>query len=107
MESEVLFAQLTREPGFPIRGPATQFADYHRDSGTGLLISERIQLGANGIERQYHKCLDYEMPEPLQHYRALMTALGRLVGAHRSGRIRIGDRFPVDMQAAQVGERAP
>ena len=107
MESEVLFAGLTREPGFPITVPATQFADYHRDSGTGLLISERIQLGANGIERQYHKCLDYEMPEPVAHYRALLTTLGRLVGGHRSGRIPVGDQFPVDMQGAQVGERAP
>ena len=107
MESEVLFASLSREPGFPITVPATQFADYHRDTGTGLLISERIQLGANGIERQYHKCLDYEMPEPLEHYRALVSALGRLVGGHRSGRIPAGDQFPVDMQTAQVGERAP
>ena len=107
MESEVLFAGLTREPGFPITVPATQFADYHRDSGTGLLISERIQLGANGIERQYLKCLDYEMPEPVAHYRALLTTLGRLVGGHRSGRIPVGDQFPVDMRGAQVGERAP
>jgi hypothetical protein len=107
MESEVLFAHLTREPGFPITVPATQFADYHRDTGTGLLISERIAFGSNGIERQYHKCLDYEMPEPVEHYRALVTALGRLVGGHRSGRIPAGDQFPVDMQAAQVGERAP
>jgi hypothetical protein len=106
MESEVLFATLSREPGFPITVPATQFADYHCDTGTGLLISERIQLGANGIERQNHKCLDYEMLEPLQHYRALVTALGRLVGGHRSGRIS-ADQFPVDMQAAQVGERTP
>ena len=47
------------------------------------------------------------MPEPLEHYRALLTALARLVGGHRSGRIPVGDQFPVDMQAAQVGERAP
>jgi hypothetical protein len=107
MQSEVLFARLTREPGFPITVPATQFADYHYESGTGLLISERIGLGVNGIERQYHKCLDYEMPEPVAHYRALLTALGRLIGSHRSGRIAVGDQFPVDMQAAQVGERAP
>jgi hypothetical protein len=107
MESEVLFAGLTREPGFPIAVPANQFADYHRDTGTGLLISARINYGANGIERQYHKCLDYEMPDPVGHYRALVTALGRLVGGHRSGRVRVGDQFPVDMQAAQVGERAP
>ena len=42
MESEVRFASLSREPGFPITVPATQFADYHRETGTGLLI-----IGAN------------------------------------------------------------
>jgi hypothetical protein len=107
MESEVRFASLSREPGFPITVPVAQFADYHRETGTGLLISERITFGANGIERQYHKCLDYEMPEPVEHYRALLTALARLAGGHRSGRIVVGDQFPIDMQAAQVGERAP
>jgi len=71
MESEILFASLSREPGFPITVPCTQFADYHRGTGTGLLISEQIHFGADGIERQYHKCLDYEMPEPLNHYHAL------------------------------------
>ncbi|BBX46188.1 hypothetical protein GCM10009641_47750 [Mycobacterium cookii] len=103
MESEVLFAALSREPGFPITVPDVLFADYHRDSGTGILITERIQFGANGIERQYHKCLDYQMPDPLEHYRALVSALGRLAGyplsaAHAA-------RFPIDMQSAQVGER--
>jgi hypothetical protein len=109
MESEVLFASLSRQPGFPITVPATQFADYHRGSGTGLLICERIHFGANGIERQYHKCLDYEMTDPLAHYRALVAALGRLAGSHRSGRLPavIVDRFPVDMQAATVGEQTP
>ena len=43
------------------------------------------------------------MPESLEHYRALLTALGRLVGSHRCGHIAVGDHFPVDMQAAQVG----
>ncbi len=107
MESEVLFASLTRQPGFPITVPTALFADYHRDTGTGILISERIQLGANGIECHYHKCLDYVMPEPLEHYRVLVSALGRLVGSHRSGRLpaAIVDRFPVDMQVATVGER--
>jgi hypothetical protein len=109
MESEVLFASLSGAPGFPITVPATQFADYHRETGTGILISERIHFGVNGIERQYHKCLDYEMPEPLDHYRALLTALARLVGYHRSGRLTAGlaGQFPVDLQAATVGERVP
>lgn len=109
MESEVLFASLSRAPGFPITVPATQFADYHRDTGTGIPISERIHFGVNGIERQYHKCLDYKMPEPLAHYRALLTALARLAGCHRSGRLpaELIGQFPIDMQAAQVGERTP
>lgn len=109
MESEVLFAALSGAPGFPITVPTTQFADYHGDTGTGILISERIRFGCNGIERQHHKCLDYEMPEPLEHYRALVTALARLVGYHRSGRLPAGlaNRFPVDLEAATVGERIP
>ena len=64
MEPEVRFASLSRAPGFPIAVPAVQFGDYHRRTGTGILITERIQFGRNGIERQYHKCLDYEMPDP-------------------------------------------
>jgi len=107
MESEVLFASLSGTPGFPITVPEAQFADYHRDTGTGILITERIRFGANGIERQYHKCIDYEMPEPLDHYCALLTALARLVGHHRSGCLPAGliSQFPVDLQAATVGEQ--
>jgi hypothetical protein len=89
--------------------PRVQFADYHRDSGTGVLISERIRFGVNGIEPQYHKCLDYEMPDPLEHYRALVTAVARLAGTHRSGRLPAGliEQFPVDLRGATVGEPQP
>ncbi|WP_077089431.1 hypothetical protein [Mycobacterium rhizamassiliense] len=109
MEPEVRFAALSRAPGFPIAVPHVQFGDYHRDTGTGILITERIRFGGNGIERQYHKCLDYEMPEPLDHYRALLTALARLAGTQRSGRLpaELTAHFPLDVQAATVGERAP
>ncbi len=85
MEAEVRFAALSRRPGFPIAVPAVLFADFQRRSGTGILIAERIRFGTNGIEPQYHKCLDYEMPEPLEHYRALLIALARLSGTCRSG----------------------
>jgi hypothetical protein len=105
----VRFAALSRTPGFPIAVPAVQFGDYHRPSGTGLLITERIAFGVNGIERQYHKCLDYEMPAPVQHYRALLIALARLAGAHRSGLLPrdLTAHFPLDVQSATVGERKP
>jgi hypothetical protein len=107
MAPEVRFASLARAPGFPIAVPATQFADYHSDSGTGIVVTEQILFGVNGIEPQYHKCLDYEMPEQVEHYRALLTAVARLAGTHRSGRLpsHLVDRFPVDLQAATVGER--
>ena len=65
MESEVRFASLSRVAEFPIAVPRVMFGDYHAQTGTGILITERITFGGNGIERQYHKCLDYEMPEPL------------------------------------------
>jgi hypothetical protein len=109
MDSEVTFASLSLTPEFPIAVPRSQFADYHRESGTGVLISERISFGSNDIERQYHKCLDYEMPQPVEHYRALFTALGRLAGAHRSGLLpeRLTNQLPVDLQAAAVGSPPP
>jgi hypothetical protein len=109
MEPEVRFASLSRAPEFPIAVPGVQFGDYHRETGTGILITERVRFGENGIEPQYHKCLDYEMPEPLQHYRALLTAVARLAGTHRSGRLpaHLTAHFPLDVQTATVGERAP
>lgn len=109
MEPEVRFAALSRAQGFPIAVPQAQFADYHRETGTGILITERIRFGENGIEPQYHKCLDYQMPQPLQHYRALLTALARLAGTHRSGQMPavLTAPFALDMAAATVGERAP
>ncbi|BBY36949.1 hypothetical protein MMAN_10830 [Mycobacterium mantenii] len=109
MEPEVRFAALSGAPAFPIAVPRVLFADYHRQTGTGILVTERIGFGDNGIERQYHKCLDYEMPEPLEHYRALLTALARLAGTHRSGRLpaELTASFPLGMAAATVGEREP
>jgi hypothetical protein len=98
---------LIRQPGFPIAVPATQFGDYHRQTGTRILLTERIRFGHNGIEPQHHKCLDYQMPEPLQHYRALLTAVARLAGTHRTGRLPadLTANFPRDVRTATVGER--
>lgn len=109
MEPEVRFAALSRTPGFPIAVPAVQFGDYDRETGTGILITERIPFGRWGIERQYHKCLDYDMPDAVGHYRALLTALGRLAGTYGSGRLpaELAARFPLDVRAATVGDRAP
>jgi hypothetical protein len=109
MAAEVTFATLAQSPGFPIAVPCTMFADYHRATGTGVLITERIPFGRNGIEPKHHKCRDDELPLPEEHYRALITALARLVGAHRSGALpaHLTESFPVDLKAAAVGEPVP
>lgn len=108
MQPEVRFAELGRRPDFPITVPATVFADYHAGTGTGILITERIRFGQDRIEPQHHKCLDYEMPDAIGHYRTLVTSLARLAGWHRGGAAAdVIDRFPVDLQAATVGERPP
>lgn len=109
MAREVQFALLSRDPKFPIVVPRCYFADYHRETGTGILITERVPYGLSGIEPHYEKCLDYRMPDPLQHYRALVTALARLAGTFKAPRLcGIAERtFPYDTDALSVGQREP
>jgi hypothetical protein len=99
MESEVRFAALSRQPGFPIEVPTAYFADYEHGSGTGLIISERVYYGTNGVEPHRRKCLDHlTLDDPLPYYRAIVTALARLAAAHKAGRLApdIDSRFPFD-----------
>ena len=109
MESEVRFASMSRVAGFPIAVPACLFADYHRDSGTGILITQRVEFGSGSIERHYEKCLDYQMPGPVEHYEALTRALARLAGAHRAGRLpeNLAQQFPFESQRFAVSDRPP
>lgn len=98
MESEVRFALLSRAEDFPVAVPACLFADYHAASGTGILISQRIAFGVDGVEPHYAKCMDYRMPEPLAHYKALVGSVARLAGTHKAGRLpaSVNREFPFD-----------
>lgn len=109
MKSEAPFMALSRLPGFPIRVPAAYFADYHDPTGTGLVITEQVPYGRDGIEPHRRKCLDHlTMPAsnggPLPYYRAVVTALARLAAAHKSGRLApdIDAQFPLDPVAASA-----
>ena len=108
MEREVRFALLSRRPDFPIAVPACYCADYELSSGTGLLVTQRIPYAAGGIEPHYPKCLDYQLPDHLPYYRALLGALGRLAAFHRAGRLppSLDRDFPFDQAELDVGERA-
>jgi hypothetical protein len=91
--------------GRDIDSPLISFpvADYDRASGTGVLITERIGFGHNGIEPEYAKCMDYDMPDQLGHYRALLGALGRLAGTDAAGKL--PNDSSADMEQLSVGDR--
>jgi len=99
MEPEVLLALLSRDPGFPVAVARCMYADLHAESGTATLVTERIPFGQGGIEPAYEKCLDYELPEPLAHYKALLKAVARLAGAHKAGAVpeAVAKHFPFDL----------
>jgi len=87
MVSEANFAVLSRSPDFPVAVAACLFADVEPASGTGLIITERINYGRDGVEPLYPKCMDYNVPDPVEHYKAILRGLARLSGAHRGGRL--------------------
>jgi hypothetical protein len=109
MASEIHFAAMSRASDFPVAVPACLFADHHGESGTGILITQRIAFGAGNIERHYEKCLDYEIPDQFAHYRALMRELARLSGTHKAGRLpgNVADEFPFEPDRLSVSTRAP
>lgn len=109
METEVHLATLSRHPAFPVTVPATWFADYNSQSAAGLLITSVIPFGREGIEPQHIKCLDHELGDPLEYYRALLRALARLAGAHKAGRLspELERIFPFDRAASEVADKIP
>ncbi len=109
LEAEVRFASLSRLPGFPIHVPAAYFADFHHESGTGMLITQRIAFGSGCIEPLWPKCGDHELPEPLAHYRTIVATLARLAAAHKSGVLspQLEQCLPFDPRAAAAEDPIP
>jgi hypothetical protein len=107
MELEVNFALLSVRTDLPVQVPLCAFSDYHRDSCTGVLLTERIGYGTGGIEPHYDKCLDYTMPDALGHYEALLGSVARLAGVYRSGRfpVTVTEQFRFDAEKVSVGKR--
>ncbi|MEW9855584.1 hypothetical protein [Novosphingobium sp. M1R2S20] len=99
MPPEVRLAVLSRDPHFPVAVPKCLYADIEQDTLTGIIVTERVPYGQGDVEPHYLKCMDQILPEPLTHYRALVSSLAQLSGAHKSGRL--GDiverYFPLDL----------
>ena len=109
LEAEVRLAVLSGLPAFPIPTPAAYFADFEHESGTGLLITQRIAYGEGGIEPLHPKCRDHELPEPLAYYRAIVATLARLAAAHKSGLLakEVEASFPFDAEKAAADDPIP
>ena len=104
MISEANFAVLSRSSDFPVAVPACLFADVESKSGTGLIITECITYGRNGVEPLYPKCMDYTVPKPVEHYKAILKGLAKLSGAHRGGRLspEFDKKFPYHREQASA-----
>ena len=111
MISEANFAVLSRSPDFPVAVPACLFVDVESEAATGLIITECITYGRNGVEALYPKCMDYTVPEPVEHYKAILRGLAKLSGTHRGGRLSpdFDKKFPFDRERASAvfSMRAP
>lgn len=109
LEPECRFAALSRLPRFPIHVPAAYFADFHSQSGTGVLITQQIEFGNDGIEALLPKCRDHEMADPLAYYRAIVSTLARLAAAHKSGLLdpEVDACFPFDPVRAAADDPIP
>ncbi len=106
MELEARFAAVSRAPGFPIDVAACYFTEFHHESGTGVLITQTIPYGEGSIEPHYEKCLDWEIPNQLEHYRAIIAANARLAGTHAAGKLpsSIAESFPFDPARAEAAD---
>lgn len=109
MRPEVRFAMLSRREDFPIVVPTCYFGDYDPKMMAGLLITERVPYGEDGVEPPLEKCLDYLIDNPIEYYAAQAAATARLAAFHRSGQfgpeIEIG--FPFDPVAAATTRLIP
>ncbi|MBU6269326.1 MAG: hypothetical protein KGN34_17395 [Sphingomonadales bacterium] len=104
LEPEIRLAALSRHPAFPVAVPRAFFGDFEHDSGTGLLITERIAFGTGAILPLLPKCMDHELDDPLPYYRALLAAQGRLAGTFKAGLLspQAERLFPFDRAVAEA-----
>lgn len=102
LEAEVRLAALSRLPAFPIHVAKPYFADFDQESGTGILITQQIAFGRDGLEPLRAKCMDHTLPNALEHYQATVTALASLAAAQKTGKLspELERLFPYDRAEA-------
>lgn len=109
LEGEIRLAELSRLPAFPVTVAKPYFADFNREAGTGVLITERIAYGSGNIEPLHPKCMDRLLAEPFEYYRETVGALARLAAAQKTGSLspELERLFPFDAGEAAADQPIP
>ena len=107
MASEVYMARLSAMPGFPLMIPRCFFADYHAESGSGILITERVPFGEADIEPLKPKSVDHMYLDVVAYYRCVLADLGTLAGTHAAGKLStmVEQWFPFNPKTLLVDTR--
>lgn len=103
---EIRFAQLSTGHALPITVPRCYFADICTESQTGLMVTEVVPFGVDGVEPQLEKCMDHLMADPVTHYRPVVAALARLSGTFKAGLLspEFQQVFPFDRELALAAD---
>lgn len=93
---EVQIARLSQQGIVPVETARYYFADYATDTANYILITGKIPFGVAPIEPAFRKGYDFTVPDAVEHYHVLTTALARIVAAHKTGAMGLGieELFP-------------
>lgn len=109
MQAEARLYLLSLRCPLPVAVPRTYFADFNQEQMCGIVITERVAYGQNGIEPRIDKCEDYLLDNQYERYRAVARANAALAGAFRVGSTEtgVGKIFPFPGLHQVSGERLP
>jgi hypothetical protein len=109
LELEARFYLMSIRKRLPINIPAAYFADFDSISQSGIIITERVAFGENGVEPFLDKCQEFTLSDPLEYYRAIVRSIATLAGADKSGKlgVEIAEKFPTYASRLGGEERFP
>lgn len=87
MNPEIAFALLSRQSDFPIRVPECYYADLNEGSGQGILLTECIPFGENGVHNLLEKGKDFQCDNIARYYHTAAKTLGELAAYDKAGKI--------------------
>mmetsp|Transcript_12955 Transcript_12955/g.40419 ORF Transcript_12955/g.40419 Transcript_12955/m.40419 type:complete len:662 (+) Transcript_12955:133-2118(+) len=106
------------EASLPVRTPKFYYGDISNETSNFVLITERIpyaeidgrkdELRPFDIEGPYDKCKDFQLRGSVrEYYLLLMRMMGRIAGAHKSGRFASEEVIAANLTRPPAGPENP